>query len=150
MKRFRLAIILVLTASPLFATYGKDNPRLQKLYSTFMSPCCWQQNLTLHDSPIAQQLREAIQIMVKEGHSDEEIKALMVQRYTKRILALPDGPERVWLMLTPWLASLTGLFGLLSFLRRLQWDSWSARLADPCQCDKIDAHRPKADQNSER
>jgi len=131
MKLFRLATVLVVTASQVFASYGKDNPRLQKLYSTFMSPCCWQQNLTLHDSPIAQHLREGIQTLVNEGRSDEEIKAFMVQRYTKRILALPDGPERVWLMLIPWLASVTGVVGLLLFLRRLRWDSWTAHLADP-------------------
>lgn len=126
MNCFRVA--LVLTASPLIASYGNGNERLEKLYSTFISPCCWTQNLTLHDSPIARELRERIQVMVSEGHSDEEIKGFFVRWYTKRILALPEGSERLWLMTIPWLAPAVALIELLFLLRRLQSSGQSARL----------------------
>jgi len=118
LMKFGLLAILTLLAVPLFATYGEGNARLEKLYSTFMSPCCWGQNLTLHDSSIAQQLRARILGMVNEGRSDEEIKAVLVAQYGRRILALPDGPERSWLFATPWLASVAGLFGLIVFVWR--------------------------------
>jgi cytochrome c-type biogenesis protein CcmH len=119
-------VLLLLAAVPLLGSYGKGNARLERLYSTFMSPCCWQQNLTLHDSPIARELRAEIQRMVASGRSDQEIKADLVRRYSKRMLALPDGPERLWLIATPWLLSAAGLFGVALFVRRLRAEGPSA------------------------
>jgi cytochrome c-type biogenesis protein CcmH len=101
------------------AGYGAGDPRLEKLYSTFMAPCCWRENLTLHDSGAAEELRASIRTMVREGRSDEEIKTALVKRYTKRILALPEGPQRTWLFWTPWLVAAAGLSLVTAFLRRL-------------------------------
>jgi cytochrome c-type biogenesis protein CcmH/NrfF len=57
--------------------------------------------------------------MVREGRTDEEIKSLFVTEYSKRILALPEGAERVWLFWTPWLVSTVALTGLSFFVYRL-------------------------------
>ena len=132
MKRFLVYIAtMLLNSTSLFASYGQGNPRLEKLYATFMSPCCWEQNLTAHDSQIARELRVRIEAMVSEGRSDEEIKAAFVQQYSKRILALPEGAERNWLFLTPWLAAGTGLAALLLFLRRMRPDIAGPHLEAP-------------------
>jgi len=119
----RVFIAIVLLAMPV---YGAENARLEKLYSTFMSPCCWQQNLRVHQSPVADQLREEIQTMVRDGRSDEEIKAAFIRQYTKRILAIPEGPEAWWLYLTPGVAMAAGLVFLLVQLRR-----WRRRVVHP-------------------
>ncbi len=113
-----MALAGLILAQPILAAYGQGNPRLEKLYATFMSPCCWQQNLTVHDSPVANQLRAQIQQMVQEGRSDEEIKLSLIQKHTKRILAIPEGSQRVWLFATPWLAGVAGLLALVWAIRR--------------------------------
>jgi hypothetical protein len=46
-------------------TSAATDPCQAKLYSMFMSPCCWQQNLGVHQSPVAEQLRREIQVLVQ-------------------------------------------------------------------------------------
>ena len=86
-----------------WAAYGSEDRRLEKLYSSFISPCCWRENLTVHDSQIAQEMRGRIRSMVHDGKTDDQIKSVFVAQYTKRILALPEGPEQLWLFWTRWL-----------------------------------------------
>jgi len=123
MKLLQIFIALSFIAAP---AQGATNARLERLYSMFMSPCCWQQNLRVHQSPIAEQLRRQIETMVQAGFSDEEIKAAFVGHYTKRILAMPEGAEAWWLYLTPAVATTAGLFFLLVQLRR-----WRRRVVSP-------------------
>lgn len=117
---FALAIILVAAAPVARAQYHVEDPRLQKLFSTFIAPCCWRENLTLHDSEIAREMRDRIRTMVREGRSDDEIKAVFVRQYTKRILALPEGSSGTWLFLTPWLAFLAGVAVIVLVMRHLR------------------------------
>lgn len=119
--RSTLIVLVILAAAPvLLAGYGSGNPRLEGLYSTFLSPCCWRENLSVHDSQVAQELRDQIAAMVQAGESDDEIKARLVRAYGKRILTLPEGEERMWLFLTPLVAAVLGL-GLVGLaLKRLR------------------------------
>lgn len=119
LRTLSLLAALLCVAPFTFAGYGSENPRLEKLYSGFISPCCWQENLTVHDSPVARQLRAEIATMVQSGRSDDEIKAEFVQRYGKRVLALPEGSARIWLFWTPPAAALAGFVVVLLWLRRL-------------------------------
>ena len=57
--------------------------------------------------------------MVQAGRSDDEIKSALVAQYSKRVLALPEGSERIWLFWVPLVASAVGLGGILLLLRRL-------------------------------
>lgn len=93
MGRIQVAMAFaLLTLAPLaHARFGKEDPRLERLFSTFISPCCWRENLTVHDSEIAHHLRSGIRTMVLDGRKDDEIKAVLVKQYTRQILALPDG-----------------------------------------------------------
>jgi len=100
------------------AGYGAGNPRLERLYATFISPCCWRENLTVHNSEVADELRARIVVMVQAGRSDDEIKSALIEKYGKRILALPEGSQRLWLFLPPLLAGAGGLMIVLLFLRR--------------------------------
>jgi cytochrome c-type biogenesis protein CcmH/NrfF len=100
------------------AGYGAGNPRLERLYATFISPCCWRENLTVHNSQIADELRAQIVVMVQAGRSDGEIKSALIAKYGKRILALPEGSQQLWLVLPPLLAGAAGLICVLLLLRR--------------------------------
>ena len=122
-RRFLLFSVFLATAQIASAGFGAGNPRLEKLYGAFISPCCWRENLALHDSEIARELRRRIQTMVGEGRTDDEIKTTLVKQYTRQILALPDGTQGVWLFLTPCLAVLSGVAGLLVLLNRMRSSS---------------------------
>lgn len=121
---------LVALAPLAHAHFGNEDPRLERLFSTFISPCCWQENLTVHDSEIARQLRGRIRALVLDGRTDDEIKAVLVKQYTRQILALPDGPQGVWLFLTPWLATGAGALGVVFLLNRLRTRSEAPTMVD--------------------
>lgn len=120
MKTGHLVLIPLFLAIAQIASagYGADNPRLERLYGTFISPCCWRENLILHNSPIADELRAQIVAMIHVGRSDDEIKSAFIEKYNKRILALPEGSRRLWLFWTPVFAVAAGLMIVLLFLRR--------------------------------
>lgn len=140
MTRIQAALACALFAlAPLAnAGFGNENPRLERLFSTFISPCCWRENLTVHDSEVARQLRSRIRTMVLDGRTDEEIKAVLVRQYTRQILALPDGLQGMWLFLTPWLATAAGALGVLFVLNRWRSHSTATRMAElsPAELEK--------------
>lgn len=100
------------------ANAAKGDPRLERLFQTFIAPCCWRENLLVHQSPLADELRASIRADVEQGKSDEEIKAALVRRYSTRILSLPEGVRGVWLQWTPWAMAAAGLAALAGFLHR--------------------------------
>ena len=133
-----LAFALLALAPLAHARFGDEDPRLERLFSTFISPCCWRENLTVHDSDVARQLRSQIRIMVLDGQTDDQIKTALVRHYTRQILALPDGPQGVWLLLTPWLATAAGALGVLFLLNRLRSHSTASAMAElsPAELEK--------------
>ena len=57
--------------------------------------------------------------MVQSGRSDDEIKSALVAQYSKQILALPEGSQRIWLFWTPLAVGAAGLVAVSLLLRRL-------------------------------
>jgi cytochrome c-type biogenesis protein CcmH/NrfF len=114
------AALFFIFATPSHASYGEGNPRIERLYATFISPCCWRENLTTHQSPDANRLRARISGMVKDGQTDDQIKQTLVAEYGKRVLSLPEGPARLWLFVTPAFLLAIGVGGLVWFLKRMR------------------------------
>jgi cytochrome c-type biogenesis protein CcmH len=121
-------------AAPLTSAQPSADPRLERLYRTFIAPCCWSKNLMEHNSQAAADMRNQIDFMVRSGRSDDEIKAVFVQKYGRRILALPEGTPRLWLFWTPVAAVSAGMMLLLAFVVRAR----SRALAD---CDNLPQDR---------
>jgi cytochrome c-type biogenesis protein CcmH/NrfF len=130
---------LGLSAATLWADYGTEDARRESLYATFIAPCCWRENLTVHDSPAADQLRSRIDGWVAEGRSDEEIKRTLVSEFGPRILSLPEGVTRAWLFWTPFAVAAAGLALLLVALRRLRSRAPMADLPPAALPDHWDA-----------
>lgn len=104
-----------------------EDSRLDRLYHSYIAPCCWSRNLAEHDSEAARQVRARINEMVDAGRTDDEIKAALVTTYGRRILALPDGEQGTLLFATPLSAAAIGTAVLCWLLIR------SKRRARPSQ-----------------
>ena len=113
-------MLFLLVAAPAHASHGDGSPRLTRLYQSFISPCCWRENLSLHESPIADQLRARIATMVRDGSPDDAIKQALVNEFGKRILSRPEDPARIWLFWTPAVLLVVGAAGLLWMLARIR------------------------------
>ncbi len=105
---------------PARAGYGEGDPRLERLYASYISPCCWRENLGAHNSPDATRLRSRIAGMVKDGQTEEQIQQTLVAEYGKRIMSLPEGGTRVWLFWTPTTLLCVGAAIVIWVLRRMK------------------------------
>ena len=76
------------------------------------------ENLTIHQSDVAVQMRAEIERLVATGRTEEEIVDLYVARYGERILAAPRGTRLRVLTLTPLLILLAGAYVVVRYLSR--------------------------------
>lgn len=83
-------------------TYQFDNPRQEAQYRAlieeFRCPKCQNQNLAGSDAPIAQDLKQKIYDMVKDGRSDGEIRQYMNERYGDFISYKPPVRPSTWIL----------------------------------------------------
>lgn len=103
----------LLTANP-----ANGDPRLERLFSSFIAPCCWRETLLSHLSPKADELREAIRQEVAAGRTDAEIQQRLIAEYTSRILSTPEGASGEWLRWTPIAALTAGVAAVAMYVKR--------------------------------
>jgi cytochrome c-type biogenesis protein CcmH len=106
---------LMLAAAPLAAA---ENPR--RIQERFMAPCCWHENVAIHQSPTAEAMRAEIVKLVADGRTEAEIVEIYVARYGERILREPRGSRSFWLRTAPIGAAALGLAGLAWGLARMR------------------------------
>ncbi len=131
--------LAALAAGPLRGDPSNGDPRLSRLFRSFVAPCCWRENLLTHQSPKADEMRADIRRRIALGHDDGQIKQALLTQYSRRILATPDGSAGHWLTWTPVAACAAGLAALGLILNRLrtqrppdalplppddEWDLW--------------------------
>jgi cytochrome c-type biogenesis protein CcmH len=75
--------------------------RYNKVTHALIAPCCWREPIAIHRSAQALQMLEEIKQLVADGRSEEEVKAIYVERYGVRILADPPGRDGQWLYIVP-------------------------------------------------
>ena len=90
-----------------------------RLAAELVAPCCWQESLTLHRSPAADEARAELRGLIAEGRSEEEIREAFVARYGERVLITPRGGKSDALFWPPLLAFAAGLAIAAFFLSRL-------------------------------
>lgn len=114
---FALPLILAFRGK-LCANPANGDPRKEKLFSMFIAPCCWRENLLVHHSPKADEMRAEIGKLIADGRTDDEIKKAVVDQYSLRILSMPEGARGQWLSWMPIAASSVGLGAIGLFVRR--------------------------------
>ncbi len=107
-RRFLTTAALGPLAGPLLADLSQGDKRLARLYGMFMAPCCWRENLLVHQSPKADELRAEIRSYLSQGWTDEQIKAAFIKTYERRILSHPEGSRGLLLSYMPVAATILG------------------------------------------
>jgi len=80
---------------------------------------CQNESLAGSRSDLANDLRREIRTLIKEGKSDEQIRAFMVERYGDFVLYRPPVKPITWLLwIGPFIILAIGIAFLLSYLRR--------------------------------
>ncbi len=96
---------------------GQSDPR--EVYGRLIAPCCWNQTLDIHDSPIASELRVEIAERLERGEPSLAIEDDMARRYGERIRAVPRARDPRQSMALGLVAAMTlALLSLLLLARR--------------------------------
>ncbi len=96
-----------------------DRERYQTFIDEMRCPKCQNQNLAGTNSPIAEDLRRELDLMIKEGRSDKEIVDFMVDRYGEFILYRPRlSPATMFLWGAPIFLLVVGVIMLLLIVRK--------------------------------
>ena len=121
-----MALLLLVTALPALAAIESmpfDSPeqeqRFRALAAELRCVMCQNQSLADSNAGIAGDLRREILDLMKEGRSDEEIKAFLSERYTDFVLYNPPLRSNTLLLwFGPLAVLLAGGIGLFVTLRR--------------------------------
>lgn len=83
-----LALVIALSAVGSADAQPRDD-RARVVTSRLLAPCCYQQTLDVHESPLATELRAEIEGRLSAGQSPAQIEATLVARYGERVRAVP-------------------------------------------------------------
>ena len=104
--------------------------RYKALIDEFRCPKCLNTNLSGSDAPIAQDLRRSVYRLVRDGHTDQDVRDFLQQRYGDFVLYKPPFSGRtafIWLIpIGLLLLGMAVLFALQSRGRRQQAVALSA------------------------
>jgi len=92
----------------------------RQIETMLIAPCCWREQVSVHQSEAAQQVKQEIRTMLGAGMARQQVLDAFVERYGVRILAEPpdEGFGRV-LYHAPWIVGLGSAVGLVLFVRRV-------------------------------
>ena len=116
----------------------------KQLEAKLMAPCCWAQQVSLHQSPAADEIKQNIRVLLAQGRTPQQILDIYVAEYGDRILSEPParGFSRL-IYVAPWVF-LFGSVGLVVMvIRRL-------RAANPAPARVEKAAAPPSEDEAER
>lgn len=80
------ALTIAQAPAPLDATLEAEARQIE---TEVIAPCCWSQQVSVHQSPAADQMRADIRAMLADGRSHDQVLEAFVAEYGERILAVP-------------------------------------------------------------
>jgi cytochrome c-type biogenesis protein CcmH len=90
-----------------------------EIEAMLIAPCCFSQQVSLHQSPAADEVRHDVRRRLAAGETREQILQAYVAQHGKRILATPpdEGFDRILHLLPPVGLVLTAAFLVVMFRR---------------------------------
>lgn len=147
-RRFRIVLLAVLfcavSAGVIAQTFeqrefqsAEQERRYREIISELRCLVCQNQNLADSNAPLAADLRDIAYDMVRNGKSEEEIHAFMVNRYGDFVLYKPRfTPKTIALWAGPFALLALGLWFLLRQVRKR-----SAAMAAPAGLDETEREK---------
>jgi cytochrome c-type biogenesis protein CcmH len=91
------------------------------LEAKLMAPCCWAQQVSVHQSPASDEIKQNIRRLLAEGKTSEQILDFYVAEYGDRILAEPParGFSRL-IYVAPWVFLVASIGLVVVVIRRLR------------------------------
>jgi cytochrome c-type biogenesis protein CcmH len=104
-------------------------PGASALEGKILAPCCWNQTIDIHGSEPSMALRREIRRRLRAGETPDVIQASLVERYGKKILAVPPTSPLKGLAVV--LALGMGVAGVFAIRMLRRWRGKPAAPGDP-------------------
>ncbi|WP_437321485.1 cytochrome c-type biogenesis protein [Sorangium sp. So ce385] len=104
-------------------------PGEKALAARLLAPCCWNQTLDVHESPVASDLRREIRARLHRGEAADAIEQDLVARYGDRLRAAPSSGVLGKVALALMLGIAVTFLGVFALLR--SWRRGAAQPAPP-------------------
>jgi len=118
MKRLFLALICLASVSAADLSVDQRS-RIDKLESSLLAPCCWQEPVKTHRSDVSLQMQTEIAGFVAEGKPDREILDYYIARYGQRVLVEPEGAQWWVMNVVPFVMAILGILVVVFVIRRM-------------------------------
>ena len=134
-----LSLLLAIAVAPAIAQAQAAAPDLdarervaRQIETELIAPCCWSQQVSQHESPIATEIRADIRQRLAAGETHDKIVGHYVTEYGERILATPPASGFNYLLFTlPPLLFLATAALVVGFVRRASQRGQVGRTAAP-------------------
>lgn len=108
-----------LAIDPMPFADAAEEARFRALAAELRCVLCQNQSLADSNAAIAQDLRREVFELMRQGRSDDEIKAFLTERYTDFVLYKPRMEPRTWLIwFGPAAVLLAGAIAVIVIVRR--------------------------------
>lgn len=83
-----VALLLALSAQPAPQSASMD-ASARRLEAQLIAPCCWSQQVSVHQSPAATEIKKDLRVRLARGETEEQILKDYVVQFGEQILAEP-------------------------------------------------------------
>jgi cytochrome c-type biogenesis protein CcmH len=121
-----IALSLALAVAPALGDAPASDPQAlereaKQIEAMLIAPCCWTQQVSLHQSPEAKEIKANIRRMLAAGKTRQQILDAYVAKYGLRILVEPPAHGfNVALYVAPWLFLACGVGFVVFVIKRLR------------------------------
>ena len=138
MRVFFLAVALLVTP---VQTAGDLEREARALEAMIVAPCCFRQQVSVHQSPAADEVRKDVRLRLAAGETREQILNAYVAQYGKRILVEPpaEGFDLALYVLPPLLLVLSAALVVVLIRRFSRRPALVADVAPPVAAGAYDA-----------
>jgi cytochrome c-type biogenesis protein CcmH len=131
-------LLLALTAQP--AAQASTEATARRLEAELIAPCCWSQQVSVHQSPAADEIRKDLRVRLARGETEERILNDYVVQFGEQILAEP--PARgfnTFLYVLPPVFLVAGAALVVLLVRRFSRQGATAPEEAPAAADSYQA-----------
>lgn len=97
-RLFGSIVLAAVLATPVLAQRVDVERQAAELESMLIAPCCFSQQVSIHQSPAAAEVRVDIRRRLAAGETRDQILQAYTDRYGKRVLAQPPAEGFDWVL----------------------------------------------------
>jgi cytochrome c-type biogenesis protein CcmH len=119
----------------------------KQIEAMLIAPCCWSQQVSVHQSPAAEEIRQTIRRMLADGKTRQQILDTYVAEYGDRILAEPParGFSRLF-HVAPWIFLVASVGLVVVVIRKLRAPGAAPAMAEQPEAAPDEAESERIDE----